>query len=151
MARDEKKDLSAAEWKIMKIAWELRKAMAREIYTIAGRDHSWSPATVKTLLRRLVDKGYLRTTKVGNGFIYRPAESALTSLRSAADTLLVNAANGTTAPLLAHMVEQTALSEDDLDSLQRLIDEKKRALRKEKASSPSNQKNAIESGRRSKP
>ena len=74
----------------MKIAWELRKAMAREIYTIAGTNHSWSPATVKTLLRRLVDKGYLRTTKVGNGFVYRPAENALTSLRSAADTLLIN-------------------------------------------------------------
>ncbi|MGE5191689.1 MAG: BlaI/MecI/CopY family transcriptional regulator, partial [Deltaproteobacteria bacterium] len=46
------KDLSKSEWKIMKIMWELRKAMAREIYTIAGQQYAWTPATVKTILKR---------------------------------------------------------------------------------------------------
>ncbi len=32
----EAKDLSKAEWKVMKVVWELQKAMAREIYAIAG-------------------------------------------------------------------------------------------------------------------
>jgi BlaI family penicillinase repressor len=77
MGSEERKDLSKAEWKVMKVVWELRKAMAREIYSIAGREHSWTPATVKTLLNRLVEKGYVTTTRVGNGFVYRPAESAL--------------------------------------------------------------------------
>src|SRR5258708_6700329 len=57
MSPVERKDLSKAEWKVMKIVWELRKAMAREVYTIAGEQHSWTPATVKTILKRLVDKG----------------------------------------------------------------------------------------------
>ncbi|MEA1952412.1 MAG: BlaI/MecI/CopY family transcriptional regulator, partial [Planctomycetota bacterium] len=65
-------NLSAAEWKVMRVVWDLKKAMAREVYTVAGRKHGWTPATVKTLLKRLVDKGYLNTTKVGNGFVYRP-------------------------------------------------------------------------------
>ena len=114
----------------MKIVWELRKAMAREVYTIAGERHAWSPGTVKTLLKRLVDKGYLSTTQVGNGFVYRPAQSALSTLRSAADTLLKNTIEGTTGPLLAHMVEQTSLSEDDLNAIQKLIDAKKQSLNK---------------------
>ena len=37
MSPAERKDLSKAEWKVMKIVWELQKAMAREVYTIAGR------------------------------------------------------------------------------------------------------------------
>ena len=41
----ERKDLSKAEWKVMKIVWELQKAMAREVYTIAGEQHAWAPAT----------------------------------------------------------------------------------------------------------
>jgi BlaI family penicillinase repressor len=123
------KDLSKAEWKVMKIVWELQKAMAREVYTIAARQHSWTPATVKTILKRLVDKGYVSTTQVGNGFIYRPAQSALATLQSAADTLLTNAVEGATGPLLVHMVERMSLSEDDLDSLQKLIDAKKRSLK----------------------
>ncbi|MBN2292113.1 MAG: BlaI/MecI/CopY family transcriptional regulator [Pirellulales bacterium] len=121
-------NLSAAEWKVMRVVWDLKKAMAREVYTVAGEEHGWTPATVKTLLKRLVDKGYLNTTKVGNGFVYRPAHSAISILRDAADTLLGNAARGTTGPLLAHMLESSPLDEADLDSLQQLIDEKKKSL-----------------------
>ena len=122
------KDLSRAEWKVMKIVWELQKAMAREVYTIAGEQYDWAPATVKTILKRLTDKGYVSATPVGNGFVYRPIPSAGAMLKSAADTLLTNAIEGTTGPLLVHMVQQTSLSEEDLDSLQKLIDHKKRLL-----------------------
>jgi BlaI family penicillinase repressor len=130
MSLEEQKDLSRAEWKVMKIVWELRKAMAREIYTIAGEQFSWTPATVKTLLKRLVDKGYVSTTRVGNGFVYRPARPALSALQSAADTLMTNVVEGVTGPLLAHMVERVSLSEDDIDVLQKLIEAKKKSLKK---------------------
>ena len=112
----------------MRIVWELRKAMAREVYTIAGGQFGWTPATVKTLLKRLSDKGYLETTVVGNGFVYRPAQSAIAILRDAADTLLDNTIDSATGPLLAHMVEQSSLTAEDLDALQDLIDRKKRSL-----------------------
>ena len=124
------KELSRAEWKVMKIVWELQKAMAREVYTIAGEQHAWSAATVKTILKRLVDKGYITTTRVGNGFVYRPARTALATLRTAADTLLTNTVDEATGPLLAHMVESVSLSADDLERLQQLIETKKRALKK---------------------
>lgn len=129
MSFEELKDLSKAEWKVMKIVWELQKAMAREIYTIAADQFSWSPATVKTLLKRLVDKGYVSTTAVGNGFVYRPVPSALSALQSAADSLFTNAVASATGPLLAHLVEQAPLNEDDLDALQKLIDAKKQSLK----------------------
>lgn len=124
----EQRELSAAEWKVMRIVWDLQKAMAREVYSIAGERHGWSPATVKTLLKRLTDKGYLSTTKVGNGFVYRPARPAISILRRAADTLLKNTTRAATGPLLAHMVEASSLSPEDLDALQRLIDDKKQAF-----------------------
>ena len=127
MGDQKPKDLSAAEWKVMKIAWELNKAVAREIYVIAGQRHGWTSGTVKTLLKRLCDKGYLRTTKVGNGFVYRPARSAISVLRAAADTLLGNAVPEASGPLLAHMVEKSSLSDQDLEVLQKLIEAKKKA------------------------
>ena len=130
MSPAERKDLSKAEWKVMNVVWELRKAMAREVYAIAGEKHSWTPATVKTILKRLVDKGYVTTTRVGNGFVYRPAQTALSTLQSAADALVTNAVEGVTGPLLAHMVERMPLSDADLDSLQKLIDAKKQSLKK---------------------
>jgi predicted transcriptional regulator len=134
---NEQKDLSAAEWKVMKIVWDLQKGMAREVYTVAGEEHGWAPPTVKTLLKRLVDKGYLVTTEVGNGFVYRPAQSALAILRNAADTLLERTTHTATGPLLAHMVESSPLAADDLDALQKLIEEKKKTLARRVSSSKS--------------
>ena len=51
---DKLKELTAAEWKIMRIVWEERKAMTREIYTIAADRHGWSPIpyTRRQLLKR---------------------------------------------------------------------------------------------------
>jgi BlaI family transcriptional regulator, penicillinase repressor len=135
----ERKELSAAEWKVMKIVWDLQKGMAREVYTVAGEAYGWAPPTVKTLLKRLVDKGYLFTTEVGNGFVYRPAQSALAILRNAADTLLEHTTRTATGPLLAHMVESSPLAKDDLDALQKLIEEKKKSLARRVSNSKSKQ------------
>jgi BlaI family transcriptional regulator, penicillinase repressor len=135
----DQKDLSQAEWKVMKIVWDLQKGMAREVYTVAGELYGWAPPTVKTLLKRLVDKRYLSTTEVGNGFVYRPAQSAIAILRNAADTLLEHTTSNTTGPLLAHMVESSPLGEDDLDALQKLIEEKKKSLVRRSGGSKSRQ------------
>jgi predicted transcriptional regulator len=142
--QQDQKDLSAAEWKVMKIVWDLKKGMAREIYTIAGEQHGWSPPTVKTLIKRLVDKGYLKTTAVGNGFVYRPARSAISILRNAANTLLDNTIESATGPLLAHMVESSSLDRDDLDALQQLIDEKKKSLARRSKGNRSHSKSSEE-------
>jgi len=115
-------DLSASEWKIMKIVWQLKRGAARDIYTIAGQQHGWAAGTVKTFLRRLVDKGYLKTTQVGNAYLYEPRRSALGSLRRAADELLSYAADGTVAPLLAHMIRRSRLRPEDVAELQSLLD-----------------------------
>lgn len=115
--------LTPAEWKIMKIVWEKKSCAARDVYTVANKEHDWTPSTTKTFLRRLTEKGYLKTTRVGNSFLYRPALTAKKSLLRAAETLLDNAVEGTVAPLLVHMVKQGKLSTEELAELRSLLDE----------------------------
>ena len=115
--------LTPAEWKVMKIVWQKKSAAARDVYQVAGKAHGWAPNTTKTILRNLVEKGYVKTTRVGNSFLYRPARPALKSLFRAADTLLDNAVEGTVAPLLVYMVKKGGLSAEDLAQLRSLLDE----------------------------
>ena len=115
--------LTPAEWKIMKILWRRRCCAARDVYREAGRQHGWAVSTVKTILRRLADKGHLKTSRVGNSFLYRPTRPALRSLLGAADALLENAIEGTTGPLLAHMVRKCKLSIGELAELRALLDQ----------------------------
>ena len=121
-SRTPKDPLSPAEWRIMRIVWRLKECAARDVYTEAGEEHGWSVSTVKTMLRRLVEKGYLKAKPVGNSFLYRPAKSAIASLTRAADTLLDNTLEGTTGPLLAYMVKKSELSDAEVAELRALLD-----------------------------
>lgn len=124
MAEPTQGALSRAELKVMKIAWKLERAAARDIVEAAA-DHGWQPSTVKTLLRRLVEKGHLRATRVGNSFLYEPIEPAGPTLRRALDSLFDHVHDELTAPLLAHLVKRSKLTDDELAELRKLLDAKK--------------------------
>lgn len=124
MKKKSSEPISAAEWEIMKIVWEKKSCTAREVYEIAGRTHGWAASTVKTMLRRLVEKGHLKTQPSGNSFIYSPSQSAEKMLFKSADTLLHRALDGTVGPLLAYMVKRSRLSQSELDELRSLLDER---------------------------
>ncbi len=123
MARRALAPLTPAEWKIMKFIWQHDACAARDVCRAAGEEFGWAVSTVKTILRRLVEKGHLKTTRVGNSFLYRPALGALHSLYASADTLLDNALDGTVAPLLAYMAQKSDLSPNELDELRNLLDQ----------------------------
>ncbi|MFH1923707.1 MAG: BlaI/MecI/CopY family transcriptional regulator [Planctomycetota bacterium] len=119
----EPKVLSPAEWKVMSIVWERKEGAARDIYSVAGERYGWAVATVKTLLRRLVDKGYLTTKRIGNSYLYRPDRSAVTTLSGAAETLLGYAIEGSIGPVLMNLVKKSRLSSEEISELRQLLDE----------------------------
>jgi BlaI family transcriptional regulator, penicillinase repressor len=123
MPREAPEPLTAAEWKVMKIVWRRKSCAAREAYEEAGQLYAWAPTTTKTLLRRLVDKGYLSATAVGTSYLYRPARPAWDSLAGAADNLLNNTLEGMDGRLLAYMVKKSRLTPDDLTQLRTLLDQ----------------------------
>ncbi len=123
MPRHSPEPLTPAEWKIMKIIWQQGQGAARDVYQVAGKLYGWAPSTVKTILRRLVEKDYLKTRQIGNSYLYRPARPVLKSLCGAADVLLDHALDGTVGPLLAYMVKKSRLSPEEIQELRDLIRE----------------------------
>lgn len=115
-------DPTPAEWKILSLIWEQGPFSAREVVDALEGDTEWSTSTVKTLLRRLVDKGHLSTRKIGNSFLYTAAGSPMQLLRRAGESLLKRTSEGTVGPLLAHLVKEGDLSRSDLEELRALVD-----------------------------
>lgn len=115
-------DPTPAEWKILSLIWEQGPFSAREVVDALADDTEWSSSTVKTLLRRLVDKGHLSTRKIGNSFLYSAVGSPMRFLRRAGDSLLKRTSEGTVGPLLAHLVKESDLSRGDLEELRTLVD-----------------------------
>lgn len=66
-------EITPAEWQVMRVVWSLRQTTSSQIIEILQKKVDWKPATIKTLLRRLVDKKALSATRQGRGFIYEPS------------------------------------------------------------------------------
>ena len=118
--------ISDAEWEVMKIFWEHGALASRDVYARLSQEQPWAHATVKTLLRRMVEKGWLSYTPVGNSFLYRPAVSKQKGLRSAIKRFSERVLGGALAPLVAYYTEKKQLTPEDVAELERLLERHRR-------------------------
>ena len=65
--------ITDAEWEIMGVVWRDSPVSAKSILDSIGNGRRWSLATVRTLLRRLTNKGALNLSLDGKRYLYRPA------------------------------------------------------------------------------
>lgn len=119
----EKPDLSRGEWLVMNLCWEQGKTTARQVFEAALAKKKWSYQTVKTMLDRLVVKGYLRGEKEGAVCIYEPAVAREKVVGRSIETFWSTVLDSTLAPLFAHLAKGRKLSREEIDSLKRLINE----------------------------
>lgn len=56
MTTAEKVKISDAEWEIMRVVWSKKQASSQEIVSVLATKMDWKPATIKTLIGRLVKK-----------------------------------------------------------------------------------------------
>ena len=61
--------ISDAEWIVMNLIWSSSPIEAADIIDRIAADNDWSPATVKTMLQRLVRKGALATEQNGKKYV----------------------------------------------------------------------------------
>ena len=123
MPQPASKLLTPPEWKVMNIVWRKKACAARDVYLLAGDLYHWAPNTVRTHLNRLVNKGFLNATLIGNSYLYRPKKSLAQSLFQVADDLLDKALGGHASLLLSYMVQRSGLSPEDKQELRALLDQ----------------------------
>jgi len=120
-----KKSLTKTEWSIMKICWEKGEATARTIYDESLKDKTRGYQSVKTMLDRLVNKGYLNRKKFGPIWLYKPTVARAKVLGSAIDSFVTTVLDNTFTPLLAHFAKKENLSPEEIGALKKLIKKKK--------------------------
>ena len=122
MARKKSVNLTDAELRLMEIVWQRG---ASTVADVAETVPQLAYSTVLTTLRILEEKGYLTHTKEGRAFVYAPVVDRTEASRSAVRHL-VNRFFGNRADLLVmNMIEDEAISVDELDRLKKLISEEK--------------------------
>jgi predicted transcriptional regulator len=125
MAKSSLAALTRRERQIMDIIYGRGRATAGEIHRDLPDRPSYS--TVRTLLRVLEDKGYLKHESDGPRYVYSPCISAENAQRSAIEQLLRTFFNNSAASAMAALLDMSSvnLSDAELKRLARLIQQAK--------------------------
>jgi predicted transcriptional regulator len=120
--QNEPPPITEAEWDVMDTLWHESPQSAQGVHGALRDRRDWSLGTVKTLLRRLLEKGALRHVDDGKRFLYRPAVTKRACMRAASKDLLRRAGPGAESPLLAFFLKESRLERAELRELRALID-----------------------------
>lgn len=115
--------LTQAEWQIMKVLWKKHPATAREVMAQLPKGVSWAYTTVKTMLARLAEKNVVDESKSGNTSIYEPLLSQRKARLIAFRSMLDQAFDGATDPLLHFLLEEKQFSAKQKKELARILNE----------------------------
>lgn len=126
---NEAPNLSPAEWEIMKVLWDSGPLAARDVFAALPNQKGWAIKTVKTLLSRLVAKQALAYDQIGNSYLYRAAVDRDSVTKQEVRTIFERMASESLAPVLMQFIEVAELSDADIKSLKRQLDQKRSSHR----------------------
>jgi predicted transcriptional regulator len=118
--------LTNAELAIMELLWREDRLTARRIREQLYPDTTKSQhGTVQRLLQRLIDKGYVERDHSLHVHFFSAAISHQTYAGSQLESLAARLTEGSLAPLITHLVEETKLSREEINRLRAILDGKK--------------------------
>lgn len=132
MARSRKKQLSPLEDQVMRIIWEQPGATADDVRIALAKSRRHAEAlkdsTIRTILRRLEEKGFVRHTVEGRTYRYVPKMGLQQVATEAVRGIIDRFCDGSVEDLLVGMVASDIVS---ADVLKRLADQIAKAERDE--------------------
>ena len=126
MARPSTTQLGARERQIMDAIHQLGEGSVSDVRQRLADAPTYS--TVRTMLRMLEKKGYLKHRRDGIKYVYRPTQAPEEALRSALTHLLKTFFAGSAGDAIATILDLPTekLTSDDYDRLARRIEEVRR-------------------------
>ncbi len=112
-------ELGELERDVLSIVWRTGEATADQVREEMERP--LKDSTIRTVLRRLEEKGYLVHTVENRTFIYRPAESPQRVAGRAVQRIVDWFCAGSVEELLVGMVDSKVVSRVELERLARRI------------------------------
>lgn len=123
-------ELGELEREILSIVWRAGSVTAEHVRE--GLERPLKDSTVRTVLRRLEDKGYLAHSIEDRTFIYRPAESRQKVAGRAVKRIVDWFCDGSVEALLVGMVDSKVLDRAELQRLATRIAEAQKQAGKPK-------------------
>jgi len=116
------KNITEAEWKIMHVLWEMSPLSLKEMIEELKKEKAWSNTTVRTLIVRLMEKGFIDADKTTSTFKYYPLVKKEECQIKEAKNLINTVFEGSMGMLVTTFAKKGKLTEEEQEELLRLID-----------------------------
>ncbi len=118
--------ITQAEWEVMTVIWERAPVPASIVAEVLQEKREWTLTTVRTLLRRLVNKGALEQRLEGKRYVYTALASMEECVRRESESFLDRVLGRAPSAALLHLVRRADLSKKDIQELRRILREKEK-------------------------
>lgn len=115
--------LAKSELEVARIVWRLGEATVRQVLEALPQQRGLDFATVQTYLRRLEAKGYLRVRQRGRTNVYSSRVEPDRVVGEVVRDFLERVFDGQTLPLVQQLINDRGLSDEEIDKLQRMLDQ----------------------------
>lgn len=125
MARPRHEQPTPAELEVLKVLWDREgPSSVRDVLEVVNRhvDPPRAYTSVMSLLNVMTDKGLLRRSPHGRAFLYEPVSPREQTLRSLLGETLDRVYDGSASLLVAHLLDRSRPSADELDQIRALLD-----------------------------
>jgi predicted transcriptional regulator len=91
------------------------------VYGVVSRTRDLKETTVRTLLRRLEQKGYLRHESEGRAYLYRSTEPSRSLAARAVRQIIDRFCQGSVEELVTGMIDAKVLTKDEMGRLEEFV------------------------------
>jgi BlaI family transcriptional regulator, penicillinase repressor len=122
MPRPKEERPTTGELEVLKVLWDRGPCTVREVMDVLNECRPRAYTSVMSLLNVMTDKRLLVREPQGRAFVYRPRTDRGRTLRRMVGDLVGRAFEGSTSQLVAHLLDQTQPSPDELKEIRRAIE-----------------------------
>src|SRR5580692_6773489 len=113
--------LTELESAVMRVVWDAGPSSVEAVHQAVSRNRDLKETTIRTLLRRLEQKGYLHHESDGRAYIYRAVEPARSLAARAVRQIIDRLCQGSVEELVSGMVEAKVMSKDEMARLEEFV------------------------------
>ena len=117
--------LTDLENDVMKVVWSSGPCSVEAVHDVVARRRDVKETTVRTLLRRLEHKGYLRHEVDGRAYVYQAMEPSRSLAARAVRQIIDRFCHGSVEELVSGMVDAQVLTPGELKRLEQFVRSRK--------------------------
>jgi BlaI family penicillinase repressor len=129
MAKEQKK-LSALEWEIIGVVWQLGgRPSVRDVWQAAYPNKEKAYTTVQTVMNNLEQKGYLSKEKIGLVNFYQPTRRREEMVGKETHSFVKKLFDGSAVSMVNYLIDSQKLNREEIDALKKLIEQKEKQIK----------------------